>query len=87
MERTRTKVHRFPFNLKGRYTIGICQRPVFSLGLSQHMHKITNLLKFELNWSSELGENDERKNTLVDGRIVVLSDKNKILLARSLLLF
>ena len=61
---------------KGRHTIGNCQRPVFSLGVSQHMHKITNLWKFELNWSSELGENDERKNTLV-GRICVLSDRNK----------
>ena len=29
--------------LKGRYTIGNCQRPVFSLRVSQHMHKITNL--------------------------------------------
>ena len=25
------------------HTIGNCQRPVFTLGLSQHMHKITNL--------------------------------------------
>ena len=24
-------------------TIGNCQRPVFSFGVSQHMHKITNL--------------------------------------------
>ena len=29
--------------LKGRYTIGNCQRPVFSLDVSQYMHKITNL--------------------------------------------
>ena len=72
--------------LKGRYTIGNCQRPVFSLGVSQHMHKITNLWTFELNWSSKLRENDERKNTLV-GRICVLSDRNKRLLARSRLLF
>ena len=49
------------FLLKGRYTFGNCQRPVFSLGVSQHMHKITSLLKFELNWSSKLRENDERK--------------------------
>ena len=27
-------------------TFGNCQRPVFSLGVSQHMHKITNLCKF-----------------------------------------
>ena len=31
-------------------TIGNCQRPVFSLGVAQHMHKQTNLWKFELNW-------------------------------------
>ena len=35
--------------LKTVDTIGNCQRPVFSLGVSQHMHKITNLWKFELN--------------------------------------
>ena len=35
--------------LKGRYTFGNCQRPVFSLGVSQHKHKITNLWKFGLN--------------------------------------
>ena len=29
--------------IKGKYTIGHCQRPVFSLGVSQHMHTITNL--------------------------------------------
>ena len=29
------------------------------------MLKITNLWKFELNWSSKLRENNERKNTLV----------------------
>ena len=52
-------------DLKGRYTIGKCQRPVFSLGVSQHKHKITSLWKFELNWSSKLRENDKRKNTPV----------------------
>ena len=35
-------------------TFGNYQKPVFSLGVSQHMHKITNLWKFELNWSSKL---------------------------------
>ena len=30
-------------NLKTMDTIGNCQRPVFSLAVSQHMHKITNL--------------------------------------------
>ena len=28
-------------NLKTLDTIGSCRRPVFSLGVSQHMHKIT----------------------------------------------
>ena len=31
-----------------------CQRPAFSLGVSQHMHKITNLWKFELNRSHKV---------------------------------
>ena len=47
--------------LKGRYTFGNRQRQVFSLGVSQHRHKILSLGKFELNWSSNLRENDERK--------------------------
>ena len=47
--------------LKTLDTIGNCQRPVFSLGVSQHMHKITNLWKFELDWSSKLRDNYERK--------------------------
>ena len=47
--------------LKTVYTIGNCQRPVSSLGISQHMHKITNLCKFELDRSSELRDNYERK--------------------------
>ena len=38
--------------LKGRYTFGNCQRPIFSFGVSHHMHKITNLWKFGLNLSS-----------------------------------
>ena len=41
-----------------------CQRPVFLLGVSQHyMHKILNLWKFELNWSSKFRDINERKNT------------------------
>ena len=63
------------------YTFGNCQRPVFSLDVSHHNHKITSLWKFGLNLSSKLRENDERKNTPV-GRTCVLSDRNKILLAR-----
>ena len=50
-----------PLKPKVRYTFGNCQRPVFSHGVSQHKHKITNLWKFELNWSSKLRGNDERK--------------------------
>ena len=42
-------------------TFGNCQRAVFSLGVSQHMHKITRVWKFELNRSSSLRENNERK--------------------------
>ena len=63
---TKHNVHRFTLNshrLKGRYTFGYCQRPVFSLGVSQRKHKITNLWNFEPNWSSKLQENDERKKT------------------------
>ena len=39
--------------LKTLDTIGNCQRPVFSLCVSQPMHTITNLCKFEPDWSSE----------------------------------
>ena len=63
---------RFFVKLKTLDTIGNCQRSVFSLGVSQHMHKTTNLDKFELNWSSKLGDN-ERKNALVT-RSCALSD-------------
>ena len=54
-------------------TIGNCQRLIFSLGVSPHMHEATNLWKFELNWSSKLRENNERKNTLVT-RSCLLTD-------------
>ena len=53
------------FHLMTLDTIGNCQRSVFSLGVSQHMHKIINLWKFDLNRSSRLQDNNERKNTLV----------------------
>ena len=79
--------HNFPrIRLKALYTFGNCQRPVFSIGVSHHKHTITSLWKFGLNRSSKLRENDERKNTLV-GLICVLSDRNKRLLARSILFF
>ena len=48
--------------LKTLDTFGVCQRPVFSLSVSQHMHEITNMLKFELNWSSKLQDNNDRKH-------------------------
>ena len=51
--------------LKTRDTICYCQKPVFSIGVSQHMHKITNLWKFELNRSSKLRDNIERKNKTI----------------------
>ena len=46
-------------------TIGNCQRQAFTVGVSQNMHKITNLWKFELSRSSNLRDKNERKNTLV----------------------
>ena len=48
-------------SLKAVDTIGNCQRLAFTVGVSQHMHKITNLWKFELNRSSNLRDNNERK--------------------------
>ena len=46
-------------------TLVNCQSLAFKVGVSQHMHKIRNLWKFELNWSSNLRDNNERKNTIV----------------------
>ena len=54
-----------PHTLKTVYTIGNCQRPVFSLSVSAHNHTITNLWKFELNWLSKLRDMNEIKNNLV----------------------
>ena len=36
----------FSLSFKGTGNLWYCQRPVFSLGVSQHMHKVTNLWKF-----------------------------------------
>ena len=58
--------------LKAVDTIGNCQRLAFTVGVSQHMHKITNLWKFKLNWLSKLQEINERKNTLVTQSCVLL---------------
>ena len=44
---------------------GNCQRPVFSLGVSHHKHKLTILWKFGLNQSSKLQENNEWKAHLL----------------------
>ena len=52
----------YAYKLKTLDIIGNCQRPVFSLAVSQHMHEVTN---FELNRSSKLRENSERKIILV----------------------
>ena len=54
--------------LKTLDAIGNFQRPVFSLGVSQHMHKITNL-----NRSRSFETKMYEKNTLVT-RSRVLSD-------------
>ena len=62
---TLKNVLRYKPMLKTLDTFGNCQRPVLSLDVSQHMHNITNLWKFEIDWSSELRDNYERKNTLV----------------------
>ena len=51
--------------LKTLETNGKCQRVVSTVGVSQHMHKITNLWRFELNRSHKLRNINERKNTLV----------------------
>ena len=67
-------------------TFGNCQRPMFSLGVSQRMHRITNLWQLWFNWSSKLQENNDRKNTLV-AQCVCFQMPNKRLHARSLLIF
>ena len=36
------------------------------------MHKITNLLKFEFNWSSQLQDTNGRKNTLATQNCVLI---------------
>ena len=51
--------------LKAVDTIGNCQSLALTVGVSQHMHKITNLWKILLNRSSNLRDDNERKSTLV----------------------
>ena len=77
-----------PQPLKGKVhdRLVIVKYIVFSLCVSKHKHKITiKLLKILAKLVIEVARK-ERKNTLV-GRICVLYDRNKRLLARSLLLF
>ena len=53
-----------------------------------NVHKITELWKFELNWSSKLQDNNVRKNTLVARNCMLLDAWNqireKLLLSRKL---
>ena len=53
------------FSFKTPDTFGNCQKPDSPFGLPQHMHKIENLWKFGLNWSSKFQKNSERKKTLL----------------------
>ena len=66
------------FALKAVDTIGNCQRLAFTVGVSQHMHKITNLCEFELNRSlnliiknlQDLQDNNEEEKTPLSHEIV-----------------
>ena len=51
--------------LKAVDTIGNCQRLAFTVCVSQHMHKITNLGQLELNRSSKLRDNNEWTHKVV----------------------
>ena len=55
--------HQSTIQLKGTDTFGNCQRPVFSLGVSQHKYK--NLWKFGLNWSSNFEKIIKEKTPLL----------------------
>ena len=46
--------------LKTLDTLGNCQRPVFSLGVSQHMHKITNLIRKQTKMIRKISGNNLR---------------------------
>ena len=60
-------------NLKTLDTIGNCQRPVFSLGVFQHMHINNKHVKIWAQSVVEVWDINERKNTLVT-QSCVLSD-------------
>ena len=52
-------------------TIGSCQKLVFTVGVSQHMHKQNNkLVKILAQSDAKLRDINERKNTLVTHRYV-----------------
>ena len=65
-------VREWPMFLKALDTIGNYQRPVFSLGVSQQMYT-KKTVKFELNWSPKLWENNGRKIHL-SHKLFMLSD-------------
>ena len=71
--------------LKALDTIGNCQRPVFSLGVSQHFkQKITNLWKFDLNWSLKFRDNKHLCRTkLCAFRCLISVPQNLILRSRN----
>ena len=70
--------------LKGRYTFGNCQRPVFSLGVSHQNHKIKACENLGSIGHPSCEKMMKEKKTVV-GRICVLSGKIKILVARSVI--
>ena len=63
---------KWPAILKTLDTIGNRQRPVFSLSVPQHMHKI-NLWKFELNSRQSCEITKKEKNTLATHSCVLSS--------------
>ena len=75
------------FILKALDTFGNCQRPVFLLGVPQHMHKITNLRKIWLNWSLNLQGNNERRKKHLLHYFVCFQIVIKRLQLKSFLLF
>ena len=61
---------------KRHWTFGNCQRPVFSLGVFQHMQKMTSLWKCWLNWSLKLQNNNKTKRKTPCRHNSVSSDRN-----------
>ena len=52
------------FSLKTVYAIGNFQRPDLLPTVYEHIHKVTNLWKFELDWSSETRSKKKKKMML-----------------------